>query len=739
MSILENFYHPVSGDRIISGTLVNEVSKPRLRVQPSGLFPSKYDSSVLWNIGEWVGAELGGAVGSLGYYSTEGDDSTFVEVIPLTGSAGSTQIGVEFDQRTTILRITARRNDVVVTHDMVGAFVDGRVDTVGTFPRSILSTEWDAQEDQRDATAPQGPQTVDGKRLFWGITSLQNEYVSTDFELRVYSGPSSAGVGDDSNTRAVDSDFWVSTTFPVDQQSVLGMVTNGTMSVGTTCYNVLYWKRLSDSTYQQASADIKSFTILGLTSTDPDPEPDPEPDPDPQTPTSAQDITHDGVTFGLSATTDVYYSASGDPMVKGPVTITSISPASSGDTNGAELNWALTEASHSVSNGRAYGPDEQGFDNSTWTKSQSIGYTASLNKDPGKTGSSLTVNEGTVIKSITKSSPADPPRPSVQKFVTLSVIPSADPTPAVGSFRPGSSGVDTSIRWTTADCASVSSLFPNLSTPAGMPDYNTMISRLERPWPAKFMWGDHGRRLMADDHFANDYAGDHRGHGMMFQDAVLMMMCDGLTSAEKVRMRNALVQMGIDIWDRLSFRSDAGVIEGGALGPYMKTPLVMAAMFLDDTDLKSMAAETVRFHEDRQIRYVTQADVDRGSTTVSGNATTAYQSGDIGQPEWGEQFTRQPQRASRALDGYKVWGTYRKGNGWVMGAGLIGALCPTFKTIWSNDAVFDYADRREYYHFNHSDSTNRPSTWCKNFWNAHRSTGTARTFGPGTSTTNWSN
>ena len=106
------------------------------------------------------------------------------------------------------------------------------------FPAALAAGQWSAAE-VRDA-APAGR-----RRIAIGAGVV----VPAGFELRLYSGPVAGGQADPSNRVMQPGELFVS---------------SGTMIVGTTCHNLLYWRRVADGAWAAASAAAISFEIRGL-------------------------------------------------------------------------------------------------------------------------------------------------------------------------------------------------------------------------------------------------------------------------------------------------------------------------------------------------------------------------------------------------------------------------------------------------------------------------------------------
>jgi hypothetical protein len=110
--------------------------------------------------------------------------------------------------------------------------------TVAAFPPKLSDGDWSVAE-VRDA-APEG------RRV---ISVASDVVVPEGFELRWYSGREPGGVADADHTRAMA---------PGETY-----VTSGALTIGITCHNVLYWRRIEDDAWELAADEI-AFVLVGL-------------------------------------------------------------------------------------------------------------------------------------------------------------------------------------------------------------------------------------------------------------------------------------------------------------------------------------------------------------------------------------------------------------------------------------------------------------------------------------------
>lgn len=117
------------------------------------------------------------------------------------------------------------------------------VKTLPAVPVTITAAQWTHAEERTTAPA--------GRRI---VTVVSDITILSGYELRAYSGTTNNVTATDANTTLVGSPFTWTTT---DQLA----------TVGTVVYSKLFWKNTATGVYTQASADQKSLTIAGLTST----------------------------------------------------------------------------------------------------------------------------------------------------------------------------------------------------------------------------------------------------------------------------------------------------------------------------------------------------------------------------------------------------------------------------------------------------------------------------------------
>jgi hypothetical protein len=406
---------------------------------------------------------------------------------------------------------------------------------------------------------------------------------------------------------------------------------------------------------------------------------------------AATSVSQFGITWTWTEDREIGQYANGDYWVVGPITITSISPAST-IVSGRTLNGTMVNPSAT-----SYFP-AQGFD--SWIVSFSSAVNAGR---PGGSalseGNPLVVATGSSVVSTSSRSPvANPAHPALNDLAVLTVVASA---PAAGSFRPPYQGTNKTHYWNVSQLNY--SILRNLTPVGSIPSPSSAAAAFVRPWFENGLEGNSAQDIRP----ANNQAYYGRNMGFPVQRALLALHTD-YSNAQKETLYIRCVQYGIDIYGA----AKAGAIwnDNAGINAYApKAFLVLAALALGDTgtgsgDTPNMryfanaankaadpySGSSNRFAEDRQTWYVTQADVGRAlSTTDEKGPHTPYIQDDVGIAEGAQQHISAPW-----LDG-RNWGVpYRD----VVYPGLVGSalamqLTAGAKELWNWPAFFDYYDR----------------------------------------------
>lgn len=398
-------------------------------------------------------------------------------------------------------------------------------------------------------------------------------------------------------------------------------------------------------------------------------------------PALAIEITHRKVTWTIAGDPVNGTYANGDPWVVGPVTITAITPES---TN--SIGWWQ----HGTQVNAVVGTGPQGFDSSMPEGGQGPGYHAALNVDPGHAGSSLVLNEGTVIKSISRST-----RPSVRgtgsrpQLLGMEYLTVVTQAPPAGAFRPPPVGTDKKSTWTTRDLDY--SILRSLPVLPGAPEKSVVEGWFLTPWPS-FILDNQGRwvhPLANMPNYGRDF-GRQLGHGGLLLHTEI---------GDKTTLYIRLVQIGIDTYGTVR---DKDFFNGfGAINSGWKLPVLLAGLALKDESIKHVAsggiakpgsapnASRLNFSFDRQTWYVLPEDVDRVLYSADGRRRDTYREEHVGLPEWGEQHWKQAVR-----DGSN-WNAYYRNIAFAgdFGGILAGVLTKGGTEAWGWPATIEYFDR----------------------------------------------
>lgn len=351
--------------------------------------------------------------------------------------------------------------------------------------------------------------------------------------------------------------------------------------------------------------------------------------------------------------------ANGDCWIVGPVTVTSITPASVNSGG-----W--------IKNGTQLNPTGgNGYDSET----DYNGYSAALNVSPNITGSSLNVTTGSLVSAVSKSTTRN--RPQLDEAAILTVLASQ---PAARSFRPPYIGSDKTIPG-TADNLNYD-ILRSLAPVAGTPSLAEVTGNFERPWMEQnSSWT--GRYL----HPAKNQPDYGRDMARMLGRGLLSLHLN-YTKAQKEMLYIRMVQYGIDVYGQAA---NGGVWEDlGGHNQGRKMPLILAGMALNNQKILAYASGSSKriFQEDLQTWKVTSSDVGRTLYTADGRPREQYTSAHVGLAEWGEQHTRQPNRDASNWNAY-----YRD----IVGSSIIGhalsAKLAGAESVWSHSPFFGYIDR----------------------------------------------
>jgi hypothetical protein len=426
---------------------------------------------------------------------------------------------------------------------------------------------------------------------------------------------------------------------------------------------------------------------------------------------AATQISQFGITWTFNKDYQSGQFANGDYYVLGPVTITSITPAST-DVSGRIKNGTMINPVPQSSTSR------QGYDNSMAGNT----YDSSLNKAFNVSSSKpLVVQPGSSLVSTISIDKAG----NVPQLKTAAVLTVLAAAPPAGSFRPAYSGTDRSIRYNKSQLKY--SLLEKFAPVTYTPTLAIIEQQFERPWIDHR--GTAGGRYYHPTDNMPDYG---RDMSRAIGDAALILHLN-FTDQQKEKLLIRFVQLGIDLYGIVAAGGTENWEPDGGHASGRKWPIMFAGLMLGDTKMASIGSipfDQLYFGEDGQTFYVSQSDVALASQVTDYKGVrfyghfnpyslkeyTEYTTADIGLPEWGLRHALWP-----IYDG-KDWGNaaYREcctANVWagfVLAAHIMGQ-----KDAWNHDALFDYMDR--YMAIEAISNYNRQqSQFAEHMWDTYR-------------------
>jgi uncharacterized repeat protein (TIGR02543 family) len=414
-----------------------------------------------------------------------------------------------------------------------------------------------------------------------------------------------------------------------------------------------------------------------------------------QTCTSA---TKNGVTWTFDKSYTCGQYVNGDWWVVGPIKITDISPKPIVGRNGSIL---YPQAMDLV------GTLNQAFDDRIWSTpyvdSYNIGKNISITSPLSISGQSSLVS---TVSNTTDSAPAV--GETIEAFAILTVLDSAAPN---GSFRPTYFGGEYNHPYKESNLNYNALGKFDKTKLSSIPSMSASVDRFDKTW---YEQGTHSFTRLLHARYMG-----LRGYGkdMAIQtgDAGILLNLN-YSDAEKRDLLVRIVQYGIDINGGLSNGLTWYNDGGHNMGRMM--PFMIAAMTLNNGDMKAKLSEVGNFHETHSTFYVTQKDVDTsryqanwypdilppdvGCTLTEKSGTVVvgcprkilpYKQADIGMPEWRVNYNEN--WAGNNWDAY-----YRDVVGSVLPVlASVSKLMGT-ESLINHPALFDYAKRHIYYSAN---------------------------------------
>jgi hypothetical protein len=291
----------------------------------------------------------------------------------------------------------------------------------------------------------------------------------------------------------------------------------------------------------------------------------------------------------------------------------------------------------------------------------------------------------------------------VKNAAVLTCLSSIPPT---GCFRPGiSSTTKTLHNISSIDYSKLKSL--SVSNRPTLQILQAYSDRFKMVWLTHD--GAHTARYMHPSGSGMDnyyYAGD-------FSQAAELLHLD-YTKAEKESLLINFMQLGIDLYSYIE-SGEFGWPPNGGHGSARKWPILFTGIMLDYAPMKNIGQKSgnylyanghvpgnppsdyIHFGEDGQTFYVTQFDVDITNSVAwapdfrNPGTETRYSVAMLGMPEWAIRHSIDPEVSdaswtSEYRNVYAVPGPSMAGT--MMSCLVMGA-----KSLWNNNAFFDYQDR----------------------------------------------
>lgn len=425
---------------------------------------------------------------------------------------------------------------------------------------------------------------------------------------------------------------------------------------------------------------------------------------------AATSVSRNGITWTWAEDRQVGTYCSGDPWVVGPITLTSVSPATT-TVNGRVMNGTQINPRAGIwgyPNGVQQGWDSTIADNS-YSESANIG-----NDLPRSipSGSSICSAKSLATPVDNNGHPQN-----ISDIGILTVVASA---PAADSFRPPYQGPDKSGTWTESQINY--GVLRSLAPVSGAP--SNPRSPLTLPWVLTNQ-APGARTLQATNH-SLEYGANRC---TVMGDALLQLHLN-FSNSQKRNLLVSAIQHGIDVYgalrdSRANYPSDWGWFPSGGHNIGQLAPMVLAGVALNNSAILAACDQVAlnrrgAFAEIGSTFYVSQSDVNQARDTSDGRQRSPYTSAMIGTPEWGEQHNYNPSRDA------SQWGAYYRDVNYNALAShhiFLRLLVGGYEAV-NYPAFFDYHDRA----YNTSGST--MPAFARNMYASYRSLGSPATTPP---------
>jgi hypothetical protein len=297
----------------------------------------------------------------------------------------------------------------------------------------------------------------------------------------------------------------------------------------------------------------------------------------------------------------------------------------------------------------------------------------------------LALAAGDTLVSAISQIPAAKDEPTWLKTVcALTVV--ASP-PVAGTFRPSifgpAAGRDKQFNTSQLDFSVLKNLTPTAATPTKLMVEGLMPNLPRFEWASAF----NGNQFQPTDNTADgnkQYGREIAGKFGKFG----LWLNTNQPPADKRLIAIQMVQTGLDIAPYLKY--GGGLYHNSRHKCGRNLPLVFAAMMLNDSELKTLAANPDLFQEDQQTWIIAQRDVGRVVNNVYPGYPTpqSYKQEDVGIAEWGIRHRFEEFSDNRNINtGYRDVVSPAMMGPW-LAADLMGA-----RAVWNHPAGFAYMER----------------------------------------------
>jgi hypothetical protein len=371
---------------------------------------------------------------------------------------------------------------------------------------------------------------------------------------------------------------------------------------------------------------------------------------------TASSITQYGITWTFDQAYQYGQYANGDYWVVGPVTITSITPDSTGGRNG----WEINPQSHTT----------QPYDDRSYYYN-----TAALPSLPN----TVPINSS-VVKTISTVASG---HTNIQTAAVLTVLPSVPENNGTTLFRPPYFGTSkTSYSLSDMDLSGL----PSLSSVANTPTLASVVSNFQKV-QLDHLEGWVGRTIHPVDNMP-DYGSDISNN---ISDGILRLMLDESVQ-DKQQAGIMLTQAAID-WYQMRATGQVWAANGGhSMG--RKLIILFGGIILNNQNMKDAVSNgvDVTYHENGQVTFYQQANNGNGMVVWGQPGSEVEYWRELATPDSGSKTILDPY--GYIDGGYEPGGVYQDLTAPVFKNESIAArLLPGGSAIWNDSEFFDYVER----------------------------------------------